>query len=558
MQKFSVLFLSLLFFFASSPPPKQADMVLKNTQIYTMEEGQPEATAVAVQGETIVYVGDDAGVEAWIGKNTEVLDLAGKTVVPGLIESHAHFMGVGLNKMEIDLMGTSSYQEILDIVAAAVAKAKPGEWITGRGWHQSKWTTQPEMVKGFPTHHALSAVSPDNPVYFRHASGHAGLANAKAMELAGITAATTFDETGEVIKGPDGEPTGLFNEESMQLIQAVLPSQADRRDQIMQNAIDECLAKGLTSVHDAGQSGDVLATYQSFRDQGKLGIRLYVMLDGKDKTLLENWYERGPQLDDWLTVRSIKCFADGALGSRGALLLEPYTDQPETIGNPDMTMEALGEVCQGALQHGFQVGTHAIGDRANREVLDVYQEAFEANPTAAQDHRFRVEHAQHLHPNDIPRFGELDVIASMQGIHMASDRPWAIDRLGKLRIEMGAYMWAQLLKTGARVINGTDAPVEPVAPIPCFYASVTRQTLMGTPPGGYEPDQKMTRTQALRSYTLDAAYGAFQEERKGSIKVGKLADFTVLSQDIITVPDDKILETAIEYTIVGGKVRYSK
>jgi predicted amidohydrolase YtcJ len=533
-------------------------MILKNTTVYTMDEALPQATAVAVQGDKIVYVGDEAGLASWMGAETEVLDLAGKTVVPGMIESHAHFLGIGRNRMEIDLMGTTSYQQIIDKVAEAVAQAEPGEWITGRGWHQSKWTGEIEMVKGFPTHHALSAVSPENPVFFRHASGHAGLANAKAMELAGVSSETTFDETGEVIKGPDGEPTGIFNEESMQLIDRVRPSQGDSQEEAMQLAIEECLAKGLTSVHDAGMGPSGLATYQAFLDQGKLDIRLYVMLDGKNKEQLNNWFERGPQLDDWLTVRSIKCYADGALGSRGALLLEPYTDQPETIGNPDMTMEDLAQVCKGALTHGFQVGTHAIGDRANREVLDTYEAAFDANPGRAKDHRFRVEHAQHLHPDDIPRFGELNVIASMQGIHMASDRPWAIDRLGKLRIEMGAYMWARLLETGARVINGTDAPVEPVDPIACFYASVTRQTLAGTPQGGYEPDQRMTREQALRSYTLDAAYGAFQEDRIGSIEVGKLADFTVLSQDIMTIPDNQILQTEVDYTIVGGKVRYKR
>ncbi|MCB0853822.1 MAG: amidohydrolase family protein, partial [Bacteroidetes bacterium] len=323
-----------------------------------------------------------------------------------------------------------------------------------------------------------------------------------------------------------------------------------------QAAIDECLANGLTSFQDAGSGALDIEVYQEFLNEEKLDIRLWIMLSGGNQELLDDWYQKGPRIDDQLTIRAIKLYADGALGSRGAWLLEEYTDRPGHFGNPIMPMATVFGVSEAALTHGFQVCVHAIGDRANQEVLDQFEKAFEANPEAAKDSRFRVEHAQHLHLDDIPRFAELDVIASMQAIHMSSDRPWAIDRLGQKRIEDGAYVWQKLLQSGAKVINGTDAPVEPVSPIASFYASVTRQTLSGTPEGGYEPSQKMTREQALKSYTLDAAYGAFQENEKGSIEVGKLADFTVLSQDIMTVPDQDILRTEIVYTIVGGEIKY--
>ncbi|MEM6347933.1 MAG: amidohydrolase, partial [Bacteroidota bacterium] len=445
------------------------------------------------------------------------------------------------------------------LVAEAVMEAEPGEWITGRGWHQSKWRSLPEMmVQGFPTHHLLSAVSPDNPVYIRHASGHAALANAKAMEIAGITAETEFDETGEVIKGLDGEPTGLMNEEAEQLVSVHVPTEEEAMRTWAEEAAKECLANGITTVHDAGVGVKWLDLYEDLLYEEKLPVRLYVMLNGKDQAQLDDWYDRGPLLDDYLTVRAIKCYADGALGSYGALLLRPYTDAPSELGNPDQPFEDITRISEEGIQHGFQVCTHAIGDRANQEVLDSYQTAIENYPEQADDHRFRIEHAQHLDTEDIPRFAELGVIASIQGIHMSSDRPWAINRLGMQRIVDGAYVWQKLLETGARVINGTDAPVEPVSAIACFYASVTRKTLKGTPEGGYEADQRMSRAEALRSYTLDAAYGGFQEDDKGSIEVGKLADLTVLSQDIMEIPENEILNTEIEYTIVGGEIRYKK
>ncbi|WP_343030494.1 amidohydrolase [Fulvivirga aurantia] len=419
----------------------------------------------------------------------------------------------------------------------------------------------------FHLHNGISEVSPDNPVFLRHASGHAAIANAKAMEIAGVLPMSTESleevdvEGGEIIRDELGNPTGIFNERAMTLIAKHIPESTPEKDRrAFELAVKACYRNGITSFHDAGIGRETIDLYKEFRSQDKLGVRIYAMLTGWDKELLKEWYEKGPMVDSahWLTIRSIKLNCDGALGSRGAWLLEEYTDRPGHFGHETLPMEFVAETSKKGLEHGFQVCAHAIGDRANQEILDRYEKAINANPDAANDHRFRIEHAQHLHPDDIPRFAELNVIPAMQAIHMASDRPWAIDRLGEKRIVEGAYMWQKLLQSGVPIVNGTDVPVEPINPIASYYASVTRQTLEGTPKGGYEPEQKMTREQALRSYTLDAAYGAFEEDIKGSIEVGKLADFTVFSKDIMTVDDSKLLETEVMMTIVDGEVVYEK
>ncbi|MEM7659908.1 MAG: amidohydrolase [Bacteroidota bacterium] len=550
----------VLFLFASActPAANEADFILTNGNIYTVDDNQPRVEAVAVAAGKILALGSAEEMASYQGRATQMLDVQGATVVPGLIESHGHFLGLGQFKRNLDLTQVKNYEELIAVVEEAVANAPEGEWILGRGWHQSKWEPQPELVVGYQTHEALSAVSPNHPVYLAHASGHAGFANAKAMEIAGIGAEERVVEFGEIIRYPDGQPTGIFTELAENFITDHIPKDSPaslRAD--MQAAIEECLANGLTSFQDAGSNQQAIDIYQEFVEEDKMKLRLWVMLSGGNPDLLSDWYAKGPVTDDLLSVKAIKLYADGALGSRGAWLLKPYTDRPSHYGNPLMPMEEVQEIAKKGLEHGFQVCTHAIGDRANQEVLNQYQRAFEAYPEK-KDHRFRIEHAQHLALEDIPRFSELGVIASMQAIHMSSDRPWAIFRLGQKRILDGAYVWQKLLQSGAKVINGTDTPVEPVSPIACFYASVTRQTLAGMPIGGYEPEQKMTREQALRAYTLDAAYGAFEEDLKGSIEVGKFADFTVLSQDIMTVPDDQLLATEVTHTIVGGKVVYEK
>ena len=543
-------------------------MIIHGGTIYTVDPDRPNVEAVAVKDNVILFVGSLEEAETYKNDQTKLLDLEGKTMTPGLIEGHGHFMGLGYNELRLDLLNTSSYQEIIDAVAERVKTAKPGEWITGRGWHQSKWDSMPEnIVKGFQTHHRLSEVSPDNPVYLSHASGHAGFANSKAMEIAGLLKLSnegikSYDiEGGEVIVDEFGNPTGIFNERAQTLITKQIPETTAESDiQAFNLAVKACHKNGITSFHDAGIGRATIALYDDMKSKGKMNIRMYAMLTGWEEDLLNEWYEKGPNVDEdhRFTIRSIKLNCDGALGSRGAWLLESYTDRPDHFGHETLPMDFVKKTSLKGLENGFQVCSHAIGDRANREILDRYEAALTELSKFDVDHRFRIEHAQHLHPDDIPRFAELKVIPAMQAIHMSSDRPWAIDRLGEKRIKEGAYMWQDLLQSGVPIVNGTDVPVEPLNPIPSFYASVSRKTLKGTPEGGYEPDQKMTREQALKSYTLDAAYGAFEEDIKGSITVGKLADFTIYDQDLMTVEEDEILNTEVVMTIFNGDVVYEK
>jgi predicted amidohydrolase YtcJ len=564
---YSFLFLALFAWACTSGPENPADQVFVNGIIYTVDEANPKAQAVAVKDGLILAVGSTEEIQAYVGESTEVIDLQGKTMTPGIIESHAHLMGIGYNKLEIDLMGVKTYDELIQKVAEAAATAKPGDWITGRGWHQDKWLQMPEKtVKGFQTHDALTAVTPNNPVYLAHASGHASFVNKKAMELAGINPLrsekpTQEVEGGEVLRDELGNPTGVLVERASTLVSKLIPETTPEKDEeALTLALQELAEKGITSFHDAGSGQDVIDLVQKFKNEGKLTSRMYIMLTGRQPELLETWYKKGPMIDSvdhFLTVRSIKLNCDGALGPWGAWLLEDYSDKPGHRGHETLPMSVVTEVSERALPLGFQVCSHAIGDRANQEILDRYEAAFAKNPEA-KDHRFRIEHAQHLHPDDIPRFGQLGVIAAMQAIHLSSDRPWAIDRLGEKRIIDGAYVWQSLFKTGARIANGTDAPVEPVDPIPSFYASVTRKTLQGLPEGGYEGEQKMTREQALKSYTLDGAYAEFEENFKGSIEVGKAADFTVFDRNIMEIPEDEILQTKVQMTVVGGKVVFSR
>jgi predicted amidohydrolase YtcJ len=566
---FPISIISAILVIAScSEKEAPADLIIKGGTIYTVEDDNPTAEAVAVRDGKIVFAGALAGVSEYSGENTKTIDLKGKVMTPGFIEGHGHIMGLGYSEMNLDLMNVTSYEELVKKVEEAVLKSQPGQWIIGRGWHQDKWTTKPDkMIKGFQTHQLLSSISPNNPVYLTHASGHAGFANAKAMEIAGVNQlsleklSTELGEGGEIIKDELGNPTGIFNERSQSLITKHIPENTEETNsQALDLAIKACLRNGITSFHDAGASRESVELFKKFKQDGKLDIGLYVMLTGFDSELLYEWFRNGPEIDTTgnLTIRAIKLNCDGALGSRGAWLLEPYSDRPDFSGMPTLSMDTVMKISREGLKYGFQVCSHAIGDRANREILDRYETAFKENPEQSTNHRYRIEHAQHLHPTDIPRFGKLDVIPAMQAIHLSSDRPWAIERLGEKRIKEGAYMWQSLIKSGAKIVNGTDVPVEPIDPIACFFASVTRQTLAGQPEGGYEPEEKMTRQQALKAYTLDAAFGAFEENIKGSIKPGKLADFTVFSQDIMNVPDNQILSTDVVMTIVAGKVLFEK
>ena len=559
---------SLLFPSCQGTVKESATMLIYGGNIYTVDVTQPMVEAVAVKGNTILFAGSLAEAEQYKSDQTQLLDLEGKTMTPGLIEGHGHFMGLGYNELNLDLSNTSSYQEIVDAVAERVKTAAPGEWIIGRGWHQSKWKEMPsETVNGFQTHDLLSAISPDNPVYLGHASGHAGFANAKAMEIAGLMELSKeginkFEvEGGEVMRDAMGRPTGIFNELAESLITKHIPENTPAKNiKAFEMAVAACHKNGITGFHDAGIDRETITLYEEMKAKDKMKIRLYGMLTGWDKELLNAWYKKGPMIDpdNLVTIRSVKLNCDGALGSRGAWLLESYTDRPGHFGHETLPMKFVEETALNGLQYGFQVCSHAIGDRANREVLDRYESAFAELPQLATNHRFRIEHAQHLHPDDIPRFAQLQVIPAMQAIHMSSDRSWAIDRLGEQRIKEGAYMWQSLLKSGIPIVNGTDVPVEPLNPIASLYASVTRKTLQGTPDGGYEPAERMTREQALKSYTMDAAYGAFEEDIKGSITIGKLADFTIYDRDIMKVPEKELLNTGIAMTIFDGKIVYTK
>jgi predicted amidohydrolase YtcJ len=549
-----------------APRVEPADLVLTNGHVATVDSSMPTAEGVAVRGDKIVAVGSVADMKRFIGQKTEVIDLNGRFAMPAFTEAHAHFMEVGESKLELELARAHTWDDIVAMVADAAKRAKPGDWILGRGWHQEKWDRRPaDAVEGFPTNALLNKVAPNNPVLLTHASGHATVANAKAMELAGITRRTPNPPGGEIMKDKAGNPTGVFKERASGLVGKALADDLAKRSpeeaeadavRAIATADHEYISKGIVSVTDAGVGFDTVDLYKKLADQGKLNVRLYVMIN-ETSARLAGHLAQYRMIDvgrDHLTVRSIKRFMDGALGSRGAWLLEPYADQPGTTGLNTVSPEEMKATAQLAIENDFQLCTHAIGDRANREVLNVYEEALKAHPDK-KDLRWRVEHAQHINAADIPRFGALGVIASMQGLHCTSDAPYVLARLGAQRAEEGAYVWQKLMKTGAVIANGTDAPVEEVDPLPGYYALVTRKQKNGEV---FYGDQRMTRDEALRAYTLNGAYAAFQEKTRGSLTPGKLADIIVLSADITKVPDDQIQKTELLYTIAGGKVVYKK
>jgi len=540
------------------PSAEPADMVLRGGKVVTVDEAVPQGEAVAIRDGRILAVGSDAEIADYIGTETQVMDLDGQLAVPGLIDSHAHFLSIGQSTLQLDLMDASSWQEIVEEVARVVEDAEPGTLIRGRGWHQEKWEQVPEPnVDGLPFHHDLSRISPDNPVILTHASGHATYANQRAMEMAGITAATADPPGGEIVRDAQGNPIGVFRETASGLLgPAYEGSVSPDPRQLARLADERVLSRGITSLHDAGVGYETVDMYREMVDAGELGVRLYAMLSASNQELEEGIeeYRLLGYGDHHLTVRSVKRLIDGALGAHGAWLLEPYEDLPSSVGLNTTPVDVIEETARIAAEHDFQLNIHAIGDRANREVLDIYEATFQAHPEKT-DWRWRVEHAQHLHPTDIPRFGELGVVAAMQAIHCTSDAPYVLQRLGEERAEEGAYVWQKLMDSGAVICNGTDAPVERVDPIPVFHASVTRRLDDGTT---FFPDQAMTRMEALKSYTINGAYAAFQEDVLGSLTPGKLADITVLSKDILTVPEEEIPTTEVVYTIVGGEVRYSR
>ena len=555
---------------ASGPPEtaasRSADLVLLGGKILTMDGRRPSAAALAVRADRIVAVGTDAEVRHLVGDDTRVIDLAGRLAIPGFIEGHGHFVSLGRSKMILDLSKARNFGQIVGLVQRAARKAPAGDWIVGRGWHQDKWDKPPvPSVEGCPTHHELSKAAPAHPVLLTHASGHMCLANGKAMELAGVDRKTASPPGGQILRDQAGNPIGAFRETAMGLISRARGRGGSRRtakdaaaelDEAIRLATAECLANGITTFHDAGASFATIDHFKQLASSGRLEVRLWVMIGEPNAALAR----RLPEYriiglgNNHLTVRSIKRLIDGALGTHGAWLLKPYDDLPGSTGLNTTPPASIRRTAQLALEHGVQLCVHAIGDRANRETLDLYAEAFKEHPEKA-DLRWRIEHAQHLSPDDVPRFARLGVIASMQGIHCTSDAPYVVERLGLRRAEQGAYAWRSLLESGAVVVNGTDAPVEDANPIECFYASVTRKRAGGE---AFFPQQRMTREQALQSYTLKGAYAGFEEDLKGSLVPGKLADVVVLSHDVMTVPEKDIRRARVVYTIVGGKVLYER
>ncbi len=545
-----------------------ADTILLNGHVVTMDEEKPEAEAVAILGDTVEYVGSTADMARFTGKKTQIIDLAGAFVMPGFVEGHGHFTGIGEAKLGLELMPTRSWDEIVAMVGAAAKTVKPGQWIIGRGWHQEKWTSVPvPNQEGFPLHASLDAVSPNNPVILTHASGHATFANGMALTLSGITKDTRDPEGGEILHDRKGNPTGFLRERASGLLKrgdgepAMTLTEANARDlRVIELADQELSSKGVTSFHDAGTSFSQVDRYREAITAGKLHARMYVMVDGSPAALAANLdkYRMVGALQNHLTVRSIKVHLDGALSTRGAWLLDPYSDKPDRFGLRTAPIQDVTATAKLAIEHNYQLNTHAIGDQANRVTLDIYEETFKnagKEVAGMRALRWRIEHAQYLSTPDIPRFAQMGVIASMQTVGCTSDALYMLARLGPRRVEAGACVWQELMKSGAIINNGTDAPAEDVNPILNYYSAVTRKTSSGMVLSG---DQKMSRMEALKSYTINNAIAAFEEPIKGSLVAGKLADITILSKDITKVADEDIRSAKVLYTIIGGKIVFKQ
>jgi predicted amidohydrolase YtcJ len=532
-------------------PP--ADLIVTGGKIYTVDDSHPFVGALAVRDGRVQFIGSPAEAMLLRGPVTKMIDATGRTVIPGMVDAHAHLFGLGRFLRSLDLRETKSYDEVVQLVAGRIRETPKGRWVIGRAWDQNKWGDT-----RFPTHDALSRVSPDNPVTLTRVDGHALLVNAAAMKAAGISAAIADPPGGRIERDSAGAPTGVFVDNAMELIyRAVPPLTHDEVASNMLAAVAEANKWGLTGLHDAGEPRDVLDVLEELGKTGKLNLRVYAMI-GDEKAALEHYFAIGPRsalYDSHLWIRTIKLYADGALGSRGAALLDPYTDDAKNTGLLRTAPEHMKEVAVRALQQGFQVATHAIGDRANRLTLDTYEAALKAVPTV--DHRFRIEHVQVLDHADIPRFAALGVIPSMQAAHQASDMYWAGTRLGPSRV-FGAYAWRSLLQTGVIIPDGSDFPVERVSPLFSFHAAVSREDDSNWPPGGWFPEQKMTRDEALKAMTIWPAFAGFQEQTMGSLSPGKLADFVILDRDIMTVPVQQILGAAVLATYVGGRAVYQK
>ncbi len=542
-----------------------ADLVLRNGRIVTMDDQWPQVSALAVKGDRITAVGSDGEMRRYTGKKTKVIDLKGMLAIPGFIEGHGHFYSLGASLMELELRYAENWEAIIALVAAEAEKKKPGTWIIGRGWHQDKWNTKPEPnVEGLPTHHKLSAVSPQNPVFLSHTSGHGVFVNQAAMQAAGISRRSVDPPGGEIVRDENGEPTGMLREYAAQPARDALKTyqtqrspeevEVNMRQQVIlaaQNAIEN----GITSFQDMGSTWEELDHLKMMAAEGSLPIRLYMAIQEPAVEMAEKLadYRLVDYGNNFLTIRCIgEKVLDGALGTHGGWLLEAYTDRPGSFGLNVTPVPEIRHSAELAMKHDYQLAIQGIGDRAARELFNIYEEQFAVYPEK-KDLRWRIEHAQVTHPDDLPRYASLGVIPGIQGIFACSDGPWVVDRLGVERTKERGYVFRSMAESGAVIMNGTDPPVEEISPIASFHCSITREL----PDGNiFQPEQRLTREQALRSYTINNAFAAFEEDLKGSITPGKLADITVLSKDIMTVPEDEIVEAEIVYTIIGGEVLY--
>lgn len=565
MKKFQFLFCSIFFLAISCKQKITADLVLTNAHVYTVEKDQPNAEAIAIKADSIIFVGSNEDVKKYISSGTEIIDCKGQFVMPGFIEGHGHIHGLGSSLINLNLMHAKSWAQIVHMVDSAVKLSRPGVWIVGRGWHQEKWDSTPaKNYSGYPYQDLLNTVSPENPVILSHASGHSTYVNAKAIELAGITSTTVDPAGGSIVKDKDGKIVGVLEETAMGLVGKVYGAYIDKQNleerktnwqKSIALAEEECLKKGVTSFVDAGSSFQQVSWMLELAQTAKLKLRHWLMVRASNSDLRDhaNIFPLIDEGNKHLTVKAIKVSLDGALGSYGAWLLEPYSDRQNFLGQNTFPEDSLRKIAEFAWEKNLQLCVHAIGDRANRETINIYAEQIKKDKN--KDHRWRVEHAQHVNPVEIPRFKEWNIIASMQGIHCTSDAPFVPKRLGDKRSEEGAYVWQSFLKAGVLVNNGTDVPVEDVDPLASYYSSVTRKLKDGST---FYPDQKMTREQGIYSYTMANAFAMFQENDKGSIKVGKLADIVMLSKDLIKCTDEEIPQTKVLMTMIAGKVMFKQ
>jgi predicted amidohydrolase YtcJ len=532
-----------------------ADLVFKNGNIYTANDRAPTAQAIAVKGDRIVFVGSNAAAQRYVGGSTRVVDLHGNTVLPGFADAHQHLSGVGFREMTLNLEGTTSLQDFLAKVKARVDQAKPGDWVTGRGWIETHW--QPPT---FPTREDLDGIAPNNPVILTRADGHASVVNSAALKKAGITKTTFNPFGGEISKNKEtGEPNGMLLDAAQGLVRRQVPptSPVDAERAVALGA-KRNVELGWTQIQDAGGSFNDIEIFRKLYSQGAIKLRIYKAVHGPgaSATRLLNEGASIGEFQNRLTIRTIKVVSDGALGSRGAALLGPYSDMPDTSGFLTVKVEDLRPMLVEALRKGIQVETHAIGDKANRFILDEYQKALAAVPLAQRkvaDPRWRVEHAQIVNPADIPRFAKLGIIPSMQPSHAIGDLFFAPSRLGIARLA-GAYAWETFIKSGVVIPGGSDAPVERGEPMIEFYAAVARKDQKGFSGDGWHPEEAVTRVQALKMFTLWPAYAAFEEKLRGTIEVGKLADLTILSADIMKIPEAEILKTRNVMTVINGEI----